>query len=156
MSALLRSLKRCKEAAQARRESAFAPRQLARYQQAYHRILTRGLRHNPLPARTGTRGRPANGRARSLLLRLQASEAAVLRFATDFAVPFDNNQAERDLRMIKVQQKVSGCFRTQEGAEHFCRIRGYILTMRKQGTSLLTALRSVFTGPLLYPCLTHA
>ena len=54
------------------------------------------------------------------------------------------------------QQKVSGCFRTPEGAEHFCRIRGYISTMRKQGTSLLTSLRSVFTGPFLYPCLTHA
>ena len=156
MSTLLRRLKRRKEAAQTRNELALDLGQLARYRQAYRLILTKGLRQNPLPAPTGQRGRPAQGVARSLLLRLQASEEAVLRFATDFAVPFDNNQAERDLRMIKVQQKVSGCFRTVEGAEHFCRIRGYISTMRKQRTSLLTALRSVFIGQLIYPCLTPA
>lgn len=156
ISSLLRSLKRLKEATQARSEPALDVLQLEHYRRAYRRIIARGLEQNPLPERTGKRGRPANGLARSLLLRLQASEEAVLRFATDFAVPFDNNQAERDLRMIKVQQKVSGCFRTLLGADHFCRIRGYISTMRKQGHSLLTALRSVFTGEPTLPCFNDA
>lgn len=153
MSALLRSLKRSKEAAQSAGKSALDPGLLWRYQTAYRQIVARGLAHNPAPTRTGQRGRPANGVCRSLLLRLQEREDAVLRFAIVFAVPFDNNQAERDLRMVKVQQKVSGCFRSTDGADHFCRIRGYLSTLRKQGTSILSALRSVFMGNPVYPCL---
>ena len=153
MSALLRNLKRAKEVAQAAGKSALDPGLLLRYQTVYRRLVERGLGQNPSPTRTGRRGRPANGACRSLLLRLKKREEAVLRFALDFAVPFDNNQAERDLRMIKVQQKVSGCFRSTDGADHFCRIRGYISTLRKQGSAILSALRSVFMGDPIYPCL---
>jgi transposase len=153
MSALLRSLKHAKEVAQSAGQSALDPVLLLRYQTLYRRIVARGLGQNPSPVRTGRRGRPANGACRSLLLRLQKREDGVLRFALDFAVPFDNNQAERDLRMIKVQQKVSGCFRSTDGADHFCRIRGYISTLRKQGSGILSALRSVFMGDPIYPCL---
>jgi transposase len=64
----------------------------------------------------------------------------------DFAIPFDNNLAERDLRMIKLRQKISGGFRTLPGAEVFCRVRGYLSTLRKQGKNILTALESVFRG----------
>jgi transposase len=153
MSALLRSLKRAKEVAEAQGKSALDPVLLLRYRSVYQRIVVRGLGQNLSPERTGKRGRPANGVARSLLLRLQKREDAVLRFALDFAVPFDNNQAERDLRMIKVQQKVSGSFRSLDGADHFCRIRGYISSLRKQGGHILLALRSVFMGVPIYPCL---
>ena len=153
MSALLRSLKRAKEDAQSAGKSALDPKLLLRYQALYRRIVLRSLAQNPAPQRTGQRGRPANGVCRSLLMRLQEREDAVLRFALDFEVPFDNNQAERDLRMVKVQQKVSGCFRSAEGADHFCRIRGYISTLRKQGIGILSALRSVFMGNPVYPCL---
>ena len=152
MSALLRSLKRAKEAAQSAGKSALDPRLLLRYQRVYRRIVARGLAQNPAPQRTGQRGRPAKGVCRSLLVRLQEREDAVLRFALDFTVPFDNNQAERDLRMVKVQQKVSGCFRSTDGADHFCRIRSYISTLRKQGTGILSALRSNFMGNPIYPC----
>jgi transposase len=151
MSALLRSLKRAKETAQSAGKSALDPLLLLRYQALYRRIVARGLSQNPAPVRSGQRGRPANGICRSLLLRLEKREDAVLRFAIDFAVPFDNNQAERDLRMVKVQQKVSGCFRSTDGADHFCRIRGYISTLRKQGTDILSALRSVFMGNPISP-----
>ncbi len=67
-------------------------------------------------------------------------------FLHDWTVPFDNNQAERDLRMLKVQQKISGTFRDVAGADAFCRIRGYISTLRKQAQQVLTALEQTFAG----------
>ena len=70
----------------------------------------------------------------------------VLRFMTDSSVPFDNNGSERDLRMIKLQQKISGCFRTADGARNFCRVRSYLSTARKQGHSLLSTLERAFNG----------
>lgn len=84
--------------------------------------------------------------ARNLLRRFQSRREEVLWLLTDLAVPFDNNQAERDLRMVKLQQKTSGCFRSEQAARQFCRIRSYISTMRKQGKRVLQALAGVCQG----------
>lgn len=129
-------------------------RRINTFTRQYDQLLKTGLRSNPPPHRTGRRGRPNQGPIRSLLLRLKKHPTAVLAFMHDFRVPFDNNLAERDLRMAKVRQKVAGCFRSWHGAEIFCRIRGYISTMRKQGHHALVALRSVFAGQPLMPRLT--
>jgi transposase len=153
MMALLLSLKRAKETAQEKGETALCTARLRRFAHTYHQIVARGLRQNPPPEATGKRGRPQKCAARNLLERLQTHGQAVLRFAFDFSVPFDNNLAERDLRMLKVRQKVSGCFRSEEGAAQFCRIRGYISTLRKQGRDVLTALQSVFRGSPIFPTL---
>jgi transposase len=82
---------------------------------------------------------------------LLAEQEAVLAFLHRLAVPFDNNQAERDVRMVKVQQKVSGSFRSQAGAVAFCRIRGYVSTLRKQGVHLLGALETTLRGHPVLP-----
>lgn len=101
--------------------------------------------------RVKQRGRLNQSPARSLLERLGLGQDQVLAFRDDLAIPFDNNQAERALRVLKTQPKVSGCFRAQAGAAAFARIRGYLSTLRKQGQPLLTALESLFTGTPLYP-----
>ncbi len=112
-----------------------------------------GLAANPPPARgpRRRRGRIKQLPARNLLERLWLDKDQVLAFLDDLTVPFDNNQAERDLRMLKVQQKVSGCFRSDHGAEAFARLRGYLSTLRKQGVALLAALETVVSGRPVYP-----
>src|SRR5258706_3704269 len=122
----------------------------------YDELLTEGYLANPPapPPKKRTPRRPKQSPARNLLDRLSESKWAVLRFLLDFAVPFDNNQAERDLRMIKVQQKVSGCFRTEEGVAMFCRIRSYLSTLRKQGIELFSALEHTFSGHPVFPVFT--
>lgn len=104
------------------------------------------VQHRNRPEEKGSEGWVARSKARNLLERLQKFEPDVLRFLDDPAVPFSNNQTENDLRMIKVQQKVSGCFRSIDGAKTFCRIRSYISTSRKQGLAASEALRSLFQG----------
>jgi transposase len=99
----------------------------------------------------GRRGRLAQSPAHNLLERLVLGQEQVLAFLDDLAIPFDNKQAERDLRGLKVQQKVSGCFRSDAGADAFASLRSYLATLRKQGQVLFAALETVFTGRPLYP-----
>src|SRR6266699_3875622 len=131
---------------------------LAHLLRRYEEILQEGYLANPPPLapRKSEQGKRQPGRAkqspaRNLLDRLSGGKWMVLRFLHDFAVPFDNNQAERDLRMIKVQQKVSGCFRTEDGVAMFCRIRSYLSTLRKQGIALFSALDHTLAGHPVLP-----
>jgi len=113
----------------------------------YDEILAKGHAANPPPARPpGHRGRVRRSPAANLLERLDAHRDQVCRFLVDLGVPFSNNQAERDLRMVKLQQKISGCWRTLAGAEAFLTVRSYISTARKQGLNPLDALRQLFEG----------
>jgi transposase len=117
----------------------------------YTQVIATGQQANPPAPPTGQRGRTKQSAAYNLLKRLTTYRAAVLRFMHDWAVPFDNNLAERDLRMVKLRQKISGCFRSDTGATMFCRIRGYIATLRKQRLPILPALRSAIAGQPLVP-----
>jgi transposase len=120
----------------------------------YRALLAAGHAANPPPARRPRqRGRIKQTPARNMLERLWREQEQVLAFLDDLTIPFDNNQAERDLRTLKTHQKVSGCFRSDPGAEAFARLRGYLVTLRKQGQPLFVALQTVFAGRPLYPAL---
>lgn len=120
-----------------------------KFRSRYRNILTRGDRECPAPSDVNDKpGRIARSKSRNLLERLREFETETLRFMTDKRVPFTNNQGENDIRMTKVQQKISGCFRSFEGAQMFCRIRSYLSTCRKQGVAPTKALQLLFAGKL--------
>jgi hypothetical protein len=113
----------------------------------YERLLADGQAANPPPPAIGRRrGRARRSPAGRLLVRLDAHRDEVLRLLDDTRVPFDNNQAERDLRMVKLQQKISGCWRTPAGAEAFLALRSYLATARKHGNNPLAMLGQLFEG----------
>ena len=118
------------------------------YEKEYSRLIKIGNKKNPSNReRSHERGRIGQSYPRRLLNRLIKHRDWVLIFLYDPIVPFTNNQAERDIRMLKVQQKVSGCFKTEDGAKDYCRIRSYILTMQKRGINKHQALTQLFEGP---------
>lgn len=155
MIALLVEMNEAVKAAKALEMTALEISQLDTFERQYRDILKTGFAENPaipLPEnQVKPRGRPKQHPAKNLLDRLQSQSEAVLRFIHNFEVPFDNNQAERDLRMMKLKQKISGCFRSEQGAVNFCRIRGYMSTLRKQGANVLDALVQVFMGAPISP-----
>jgi transposase len=126
------------------------------FEARYQAILEQGFIANPIMApppdtTKKKRGRPKQSPSRNLLNRLQSKQRSVLGFMYDFDVPFDNNQAERDIRMMKLKQKISGTFRSTEWVQIFCRIRGYISTLRKQSCNILEAFIVLFSGDFQSP-----
>ncbi len=122
-----------------------------KYRKKYRSILRKGEKESPPPEikdRKGRRGRIPKTKSRNLLERLRDFENETLRFMDDPNVPFTNNQGENDIRMTKVQQKISGCFRSMKGAMIFCRIRSYLSTCRKNDMSATEALTLLFKGKL--------
>ena len=132
-------------------EGSLSEERIGWYRTAYERILCEGERDHPRAERSGKRGRTKQSKATNLLGRLREHADDVWRFASDPNVPFTNNLAEQAVRMPKVKQKVSGGFRTEQGAQSFCVIRSYLATMRKQGINLFDALTSAFQGNVPQP-----
>jgi transposase len=127
------------------------------FHQIYRQILEEGEALNPPNAKPpGKKGRAKQTPAHNLLLRLRKYQTDTLRFLSDLKVPFDNNQAERDLRMPKCKQKISGSFRSKEGAEAFALIRSYVSTLRKQSVNILEALSQAFQGNPPVPAVTES
>lgn len=160
LAKLLIKMKEAVEEARASGRSALTEQEQGEFFRRYDELVRRGLELNPErtsrrrradPGATAKQGRGRIGQteARRLVTRLESRRAEVLRFMTDFSVPFENNQAERDLRMVKLQQKIGGCFRSGEGARQFCRLRGVISTARKQGQAVLESIEKVLRGQQL-------
>jgi len=119
------------------------------YQKLYREILENAEIESPPPLREpGKRGRTKKSKPRNLLERLKSFEDDTLRFMTLDYVPFTNNVSENDIRMSKVQQKISGCFRSIEGAKMFCAIRSYISTCQKNNLKPATAINMLLNGSL--------
>lgn len=147
ITTVLLDMKKAVEDAKARGQEQMDTAQRKQLETRYDKRLKAGLRDHPeITHSTGRRGRIRQSKETNLLRRMRDKREEVMRFMSDFSVPFDNNQAERDLRMIKVQQKVSGCFRSEKGAESFCVISSFISTIRKQGINLMESIKSTFAG----------
>lgn len=136
------------------RHTALPPDRLAYCEAEYDAHIAQGFATNPATQKTKPRpiGRPKQSPPKNLLDRLHKHKAGVRAIKLyDFRIPFDNNQVERDVRMIKVQQKVSGCFRTEDGAHIFCALRSYISTARKHGHNAIDAIYNAFLDQALIP-----
>lgn len=135
--------------------------QAREFEELYSELIDEGYAENPMPEKKlitkKKRGRPKKTKAINLLDRFRNYKKEILAFMYDFTVPFDNNLAERDLRMMKTQQKISGTFRSINGADAFCRIRSYISTVRKNSENVIESIHNAFMGrPFIpVPCNSH-
>ena len=155
--ALLLKMKAAKEKAIVKAKQSLSEATLKRYRSLYDTLVNKGLDANPYaPPPKKKRGRDKKSKPRNLIERFRDYANDILRFLYDFKVPFDNNFSERDLRMMKVKQKISGCFRSFDGAKFFARIRSFIITARKQNVSAFNALKNLFTDNSLASLLTRS
>ena len=145
--ALLLEMKKVKDKAVAQEKEAVSYYYLHKFDKRYDEIIQQAYEENPLPESTDTkRGRKKKTKVLNLVGRLENYKESVCLFIKNLSVPFDNNQAERDLRMIKVKTKVSGCFRSEEGAQEYLTIMSYIGSARKHGINAFTAIREALNG----------
>ena len=152
LKALLLEMKEATDQAREHGLATLHPLEVEDWQAQFVALFAHANATTPIAqAPPGTKGRVKQSAARNLLDRLIDDQEAVLAFLHRLVVPFDNNQAERDVRMVKVQQKVSGSFRSEAGAMAFCRIRGYLSTLRKQGVDLLASLEATLRGHPILP-----
>ena len=154
MIQLLLAAKRLVDYAKTREQISLPPQLIEKIQQKYASILSQALEEIdvlPKPLQNGKRGRKKKHPAFNLYQRFEENQANILTFVTNFSVPFDNNQAERDIRMAKLKQKISGTFRSHEGADYFARIRSYINTARKNTINVADALHMAFNGTPFIP-----
>jgi transposase len=152
LKTLLLSMKEATDEARQHGLATLHPLEVEDWQAQFVALLAHADATTPTAqAPPGTKGRAKQSAARNLLNRLIGDQKAVLAFLHRLVVPFDNNQAERDIRMVKVQQKVFGSFRSEAGATSFCRIRGYLSTLRKQGLDLLASLEATLRGHPILP-----
>jgi len=132
--------------------------QITDFEDRYFRIIKNGLNEIPIPANSdfpGKRGRKKQSKAKNLIDRCILFKPEILSFMHNFSIPFSNNQAERDIRMVKLQQKISGTFRSEDGAAAFCRIRGYLSTVKKNDRPVLASLVGAFQGNPFIPTCAH-
>jgi transposase len=155
MKDLLKEIKKRVDELKTGNISGLSETEIEDFEQRYQKIIKEGYLEDPaimidpkLPKKPGP---VAQSKGRNLLDRLFVYEQSVLGFMRDFNIPFDNNQAERDVRMLKVHQKISGSFRSEQGPIDYCRIMSYISTIRKNSINVIEAISSVFSGTPIFP-----
>jgi transposase len=153
MKALLTRIHQSVEQQRLKGETTLSIEAFAKYHQAYWKVMEEGAVEHPRPMRQDLPGRVAKSKSRNLWERFYEYASEMLRFACDFSIPFTNNVAEQAVRMMRVKQKISGCFRSTHGAENFARIRSYIDTLRKQGLPIVEHLKKAMTAQAWMPML---
>lgn len=157
LATLLCKMKKARDRAVVKGKSTLSKQTLRKYQKQYDHIIQQGFETNPFePPKEKKPGPVAKTKPLNLLERMKNFKDDIIRFLFDFSVPFDNNFSERDIRMMKLKQKISGCFRSKKGAQYFARIRSYIMTARKQGVNVFDALVDLFEDNNTYSKLVNS